>query len=115
MKRCNIGHKQNKDRDISDLIHFLPKKSSTTILSSTNMESVKRIIQRQAKKIVNSILVYNRTFDWKFALFIRILSGDRLKGNMQITNGKWKDNYFVMNSIEQMSNIFQDHFIIRTP
>ena len=34
---------------------------------------------------------------------------------MEIINGKWEDNYFVINSMERMSNMFQEHVGIRTP
>ena len=33
---------------------------------------------------------------------------------MGIINGKWKNNDFVMNSMEQISKIFQYHVKIRT-
>ena len=41
----------------------------------------------------------NRTFYWQVELIIRIISDDRPKERMKTINGKWGDNYFVINSI----------------
>ena len=48
-----------------------------------------------------------RAFDWKVALLRGILYDDILKYHIIFLNGKYRDNYFVMNSMEQMSKIFQ--------
>ena len=54
----------------------------------------------------DSVLGNNRTFYLQVALLIIIISGGRQEKNMEIINGKMKDNDFVMNSMEQMSKIF---------
>ena len=43
------------------------------------MEPAEITMQREANKIPESVVGNNRKFDWKFALWIRILSDDRIK------------------------------------
>ena len=73
---------------------------STTYPTNINMESAKRLTRREAKKIVDSELGNNRTFDWQDALSRRIFSDDGLKDHINIINGKLKDNDVVMNLME---------------
>ena len=47
------------------MIIFLPKKSSTTSPTNTNVEYKKRRIRIEANKIDDLVLGNNRTFDWK--------------------------------------------------
>ena len=63
-------------------------------------------MRREARNFFNSVLVNNRTFYWQVLLLRIIISGGRLKEHMDTINGKIKDNYFLMNSMEQMSKIF---------
>ena len=69
------------------------------------MEYTKRRMQIEAKKIVDSVVDNNRAFYWKVALLIIIISDDGLKEHMEIINRKYEDNYFVMNSMEEMIKI----------
>ena len=85
---CNIGHKQSKDHDKSELVRFLPKNSSTTSHKNKNMESAKRITRREAKEIVDSVLGNNRTFHWKFSLLRIIIFDDILKEHMETLSGR---------------------------
>ena len=55
------------------------------------------------------LLGNNKTFDGKIVLLRIIVYDDMLEKHTEIINGKWKDNNFVMNSMKQMNNIFQDH------
>ena len=71
------------------------------------MEYTKRRMQIEAKKIVDSVVDNNRAFYWKVALLIIIISDDGLKEHMEIINRKYEDNYFVMNSMEEMIKIFK--------
>ena len=79
------------------------------------MESAKIITRIEAKKIVDSVLGNNRLFYQQVSLPEKIISDDRMKEHMQIINGKWEDNDFVMNSIEKRVRYFQGRFRIRTP
>ena len=60
---------------------------------------------RREAIVFDSVLVNNRKFDWKVALSRRIISDGGLEKHMEIINGELDDNYFVMNSMEQMSKI----------
>ena len=55
-------NKQSKGHDKSELVRFLPKNSSTTSPTNTNMVSAKIITRIEANKIVDSVLGDNRTF-----------------------------------------------------
>ena len=61
-KRCNKGHKKNKDPNKSDLVHFFTKNRSTTIPTDTNMVSSKIIVIMEANKMVDLVLGNNITF-----------------------------------------------------
>ena len=58
------------------------------------MESAKRGIQIKINKVVDSVLVNNRTFYWQVTLLIIIITCGRHKQHMEIINGKYEDNYF---------------------
>ena len=60
-------------------LFIFTRNSSAQIPTNTNMVSAKSITRRYAKIIVDSVLVDNRTFDWKVALLKRIIADDRMK------------------------------------
>ena len=62
------------------------------------------IVQR-GKKIVYLILHNNETFYYQIAFLRRVLSNDSLKECLEIINGKYENNDFATNSIEQMCKI----------
>ena len=76
------------------------------------MVSVKVILWIKAKKIVDLILDNNRTYDCKVVLLRIMFYNDRLKHQMEINNGKYKENYFSIDSIEKRVKYLQDHVII---
>ena len=61
---------------------------------------------RDTKKIVYSVLVNYRTIYSEVVLMIRIISDDNLKEHTEIMNEKQEDNYFIMNSMEQIGQKF---------
>ena len=61
---------------------------------------------RDTKKIVDSVLVNYRTIYSEVVLMIRIISDDNLKEHTEIMNEKQEDNYFIMNSMEQIGQKF---------
>ena len=70
------------------------------------MESAKRIMQRQANKISDSVLGNNITFDWQVVLLRRRISDGITKEHTEIVNGKCEGNDFVMHSMKQTGRIF---------
>ena len=65
---------------------------------------------REEKKVVESVLVNNRMFDWKVALLRRRIYNYKMKEHMMINNGKMEDNDYMMKSMEQVSKIFSRSF-----
>ena len=79
------------------------------------MISSKRRPQRDTEKRFDLVLGNYRTFDWKVSLLRRIIANDSLKYHTEIINGKWEDNYFVMNSLGKRVRYVRDHIIIISP
>ena len=48
-KRSSIWHKQNKYHDKADLVNFLPRNSSTTSPTNTNVESEKNDHEKRGR------------------------------------------------------------------
>ena len=63
------------------------------------MQFEKRIMRREAKKIVDSVLGNNRKFYWKVELLQRIISDDSMKQHTGTINGKYEYIANVMNSM----------------
>ena len=55
----------------------LTKKSVQQVLQA-QIWNLKKM-RREAKKVVDSVLVNSRSFYWKFSVLIRIISDDRMK------------------------------------
>ena len=64
------------------------RKIIKTSPTNKNMEYAKRILRRETKEIVDSVLGNNRTFHWKFSLLRIIISDDSLKEHMKTLSGK---------------------------
>ena len=61
-------------------------------------------------KIVDLVWRNNITFYWQVTLLIRRIYDDRMKEQIDIIDGKWEDNNFVVNLMEHISKKFSRSF-----